>query len=222
MAGTPAALSEPPVVIAGASRRDELIRVATRLFSRRGFHGTSMGAIAEATGIHKASLYHWVESKEELLFLVLRGALDTLIAQSRAIANDSTLDFATRLRRMVVLHANYTVNHRDVMRVFYGEAKWLSGPRGRQIRENRREYYQVYDHLFRTARERGEIDVAEDVIPIYINSLFAMTNELSQWYREEGRYTPTAVGSLMGDLVIGAVLPRDGGLGGGIYDATRE
>ncbi|MGD9932314.1 MAG: TetR/AcrR family transcriptional regulator [Dehalococcoidia bacterium] len=193
---------------APGGRKDELIRVATRLFSRRGFHGTSMGAIAEETGIHKASLYHWIESKEDLLFQVLSGALDTLIAQARAIATDTNLDFTTKLRRMVTLHANYSVSHRDVMQVFYAESKWLTGSRGRQMRADRREYHQIYDELFHNARERGEISVEEDVIPIYINSLFAMANELSQWYRDEGPYSPTDLGALMSDLVLGAVLPE--------------
>lgn len=180
--------------------------MAARLFSRRGFHGTSMGAIAEETGIHKASLYHWIESKEDLLFQVLAGALDTLIAQARAIATDPELDFATKLRRMVALQANYTVSHRDVIQVFLAEAKWLTGSRGRQIRADRREYNKIYDDLFHAARAAGEISVDDEVIPIYINSLFAMANQLGQWYREEGPYSPTVVGNLMSELVLGAVL----------------
>lgn len=190
------------------SRRDDLIRVAARLFSRRGFAGTSMATIAEETGIQKASLYHWFASKEDLLFQVLSGAVDALVVDARAVALNPSLDFATKLRQMVALHANYTVSHRDVMLVFYGEAKWLTGERGRQIRDVRRSYHQIYVDLFREARASGAIVVEEKVVPVYINSLFAMANELSQWYRDEGPFSPTEVGNLMSGLVLGAVLPR--------------
>ncbi len=50
--------AEIPVSAPHASRKDDLLQAATRLFGRRGFHGTSIGEIASATGIHKASVYH--------------------------------------------------------------------------------------------------------------------------------------------------------------------
>ncbi|HEX5584403.1 helix-turn-helix domain-containing protein, partial [Gaiella sp.] len=49
-----------------ASRRDELVAVATRLFAERGYHGTSMADLAEAMGVQKGSLYSLTESKQEL------------------------------------------------------------------------------------------------------------------------------------------------------------
>ena len=50
-----------------ATRRDELTRTAARLFAEHGFHGTSMGDLAEAMGVQKGSLYSLTGSKQELL-----------------------------------------------------------------------------------------------------------------------------------------------------------
>ena len=47
-----------------SSRREELAAVAARLFAERGYHGTSMGDIAEALGVQKGSLYSLVDSKQ--------------------------------------------------------------------------------------------------------------------------------------------------------------
>lgn len=189
-----------------ANRREELLQVATLLFGRRGFHGTSMGDIAAETRLQKASLYHWVESKEDLLYQVLSGVLDSLVAQARAVAADDSLDFATKLRRLVTLHAQYTVSHPDVMQVFLAEAKWLSGARGREVREVRRQYHRLYEDVFFRARERGEISAPAEVIPVYVNLLFSMTNHLPSWFKFEGSYSIAQIADLISELVLGKIL----------------
>ena len=57
-----------------------LLAVAVEVFIERGYDGTSMEDLARATGISKSSIYHHVESKEQLLRLALERALDALFA----------------------------------------------------------------------------------------------------------------------------------------------
>lgn len=190
-----------------ANRREELLQVATLLFGRRGFHGTSMGDIAAETGLQKASLYHWVESKEDLLYQVLNGVLDSLVAQARAVAADDSLDFATKLRRLVTLHAQYTVSHPDVMQVFLAEAKWLAGARGRGVRDVRKQYHRLYEDVVFSARERGEISAPVEVISVYVNLLFSMTNHLPVWFKLEGSYSTAQIADLISELVLGKISP---------------
>src|ERR671922_856618 len=51
-----------------SARRSELTRQAARLFAERGYHGTSIGDLAEAMGVQKASLYAHIRSKQDLLY----------------------------------------------------------------------------------------------------------------------------------------------------------
>ena len=53
------------------ARRDELLRVALRLFAERGFDGTTIADIAMATGTAHGLVYHYYSSKNELLLAVL-------------------------------------------------------------------------------------------------------------------------------------------------------
>ena len=53
------------------ARRDELLRVALRLFAERGFDGTTIGDIARATVTAHGLVYHYYSSKSELLLAVL-------------------------------------------------------------------------------------------------------------------------------------------------------
>src|SRR2546429_7093276 len=55
-----------------SARRSELTRAAARLFAEKGYHGTSIGDLAEAMGVQKGSLYAHIESKADLLWEVAR------------------------------------------------------------------------------------------------------------------------------------------------------
>ena len=66
-----------------ATRYPQILTVAAAMFARRGFHQASTRDIARAVGLSLAGLYHYVGGKDELLFLVLDRALDTLLAEPR-------------------------------------------------------------------------------------------------------------------------------------------
>src|SRR5205085_9493028 len=75
-----------------STRRNELTRQAARLFAEKGYHGTSIGDLAAAMGVQKGSLYAHIESKQDLLYELLRGgaeafhgALDAIPEQLTAI-----------------------------------------------------------------------------------------------------------------------------------------
>jgi TetR/AcrR family transcriptional regulator len=53
------------------TKRNEIVAVATQLFAERGFDALSMGDLAEAVGLRKASLFHYFASKDQLYARVL-------------------------------------------------------------------------------------------------------------------------------------------------------
>ena len=53
-----------------SARREELTRIAARLFAEQGYQGTSLADLAEELGVQKPSLYHHIDSKEDLLWEV--------------------------------------------------------------------------------------------------------------------------------------------------------
>jgi Transcriptional regulator len=56
-------------------RQLEILDTAAAMFAERGFDGTPMSAIATGCGVSKALLYHYFESKEELLYQMLKKSL---------------------------------------------------------------------------------------------------------------------------------------------------
>ena len=65
--------------------RDEILEAAAQIFREKGFHAASMQDIAEAVNLQKASLYHHVASKQEILLALLDRALDLLIERMQQV-----------------------------------------------------------------------------------------------------------------------------------------
>lgn len=84
-----------------AQRRGQIIDVATRLFLDRGFHKTSIRDIARACPFNLASLYMYVSSKEDILFLVAQQLIEEkarAMAEVEVLEGDPTESFRTALR----------------------------------------------------------------------------------------------------------------------------
>jgi TetR/AcrR family transcriptional regulator, cholesterol catabolism regulator len=138
-----------------SARRSELTREAARLFAERGYHGTSIGDLAEAMGVQKASLYAHIRSKQELLHVTMHdgaaafhGALDEI---------DPRLPATERIRLALRAHLRVVAEQLDVATVFVREWRYLEGEARDEILDERRRYEERWRALFREGRELGEL-----------------------------------------------------------------
>jgi AcrR family transcriptional regulator len=137
------------------TRRHELTRQAARLFAERGFHGTSMGDIAEALGVQKGSLYSLTGSKQQLLFQTMRAGAEAFHAALDAIPDD--LPAVERVRLALRGHLRVVAEQIDVATVFTREWRYLEGPEREGILAERRRYEERFRALFREGVEAGEL-----------------------------------------------------------------
>src|SRR5438046_230127 len=78
--GRPVLPCPPPMEHEKARRRRiEILKSAAAAFRRRGYHGASMGEIAQALHMTKGSLYYYFRNKEEILFFCHDYSLDVLL-----------------------------------------------------------------------------------------------------------------------------------------------
>ena len=116
-----------------AQRRAELIDVATKMFLERGFHNTSIRDIVRACTFNVASLYMYVSSKEDILFLVAQDLMNN-IAEKLA---ETKLDPTSHERSLEIGFASYcqiVYKYRRPIRLLYREVGFLpSEPRANVI-----------------------------------------------------------------------------------------
>ena len=136
-----------------ATRRDDLAREAARLFAERGFHGTSMDALAQALGVQKGSLYSLTGSKQELLFATMREGARAFHAALDAVPDDAPA--VERIRLALRGHLRVVAEQIDVATVFTREWRYLEGDYRDEILDERRRYEERWRSLFREGVEGG-------------------------------------------------------------------
>src|SRR5215469_9590502 len=108
-----------------SARRTELTRAAARLFAEKGYHGTSVGDLAEALGVQKGSLYAHIESKADLLWEVARDGAAAFHAGLDSVAEEGPV--LERIRDALRAHLQVVGEQLDVATVFIREWRYLEG-----------------------------------------------------------------------------------------------
>ena len=144
-----------------SARRDELTRQAARLFAERGFHGTSMGDLADALGVQKGSLYSLTGSKQELLFQTMREGALAFHAALDAIPEEAPA--VERIRHALRGHLRVVAEQLDVATVFTREWRYLEDAYREEILAERRRYEERWRALFQEGVESGDLRTDVDV-----------------------------------------------------------
>jgi len=144
-----------------ATRRDDLTREAARLFAERGFHGTSMDALAQALGVQKGSLYSLTGSKQQLLYETMRSGAAAFHAALDDVPEDAPA--VERVRDALRGHLRVVAEQLDVATVFTREWRYLEGEYLDEITAERRRYEERWRTLLREGVETGDLRVDLDV-----------------------------------------------------------
>jgi AcrR family transcriptional regulator len=177
-----------------STRRTELTRTAARLFAEKGYHGTSIGDLAEAMGVQKGSLYAHIESKADLLWEVAREGSAAFHTALDAVPEDGPV--VERIRAALRAHLCVVAEQLDVATVFVREWRYLEGERREEFVAERRRYEERFRALFREGRELGELRTDLDDATAALLALSA-ANWAYTWLRPGGRPS-TAVTSRPG------------------------
>jgi TetR/AcrR family transcriptional regulator, cholesterol catabolism regulator len=137
------------------TRRNELTRQAARLFAQKGYHGTSIGDLAEAMGVQKGSLYAHIASKQDLLYETMLEGAGAFHAGLDAI--DERLPAVEKIRLALRSHLRVVGEQLDVATVFVQEWRYLEGARRDEIVGERHRYEDRIRGYFREGRELGEL-----------------------------------------------------------------
>ncbi len=191
--------------------REELMRVAARLFQHKGFRGTSMQDISTVLGIQKSSIYHYITGKEDLLREITRTTMNLLIRAGEEAAL-SALEPEEKLRRLIRAHVRLTCEHLDLFTVTLRE---LTPSNAASFWEEAVEARDRYESLLRGILEAG---VAGGIfrnapIPLAGFALLGMVNWLIRWYKPEGSRNPGEIADILLDIFLNGLQIRNHAFG---------
>jgi len=185
-----------------STREGEILTAAARIFREKGYHGTSVQDIAEAVGLLKGSLYHYIRSKEELLARLFEGSLGDTIVELEAIAtrNATTTE---RLRDMVRVYVMSVTANLDAVGIYLREWRSLPAPELARVRARRRAMRRLFEDVITEGVKRRELSASDAKIAAL--AIIGMCNWTYEWYRPRGRLTPAALAEELADRAVASV-----------------
>src|SRR6266699_2704343 len=137
-------------------RAAEVYRTAAEIILQKGYDATSVSDIAQALGITKAGLYHYIHGKTQLLFDIMQYGLNELdreVAQpARKIA-----DAETRLRFMISMHARIVTRGHGAVTILVDEARALTPAQNRHIARRKRAYLDFLRATLEELKKQGKL-----------------------------------------------------------------
>jgi AcrR family transcriptional regulator len=184
----------------GKRRAQEIFEAATDIFHRRGYADTSVEDIADAVGILKGSLYHYIDTKEDLLFTILHGVHEDVDKMLKAAIERE--DLAPLERLLAYVREQVAYNARNVKRiaVYYHDQNQLGPERLQHIKGRRRAHERYVLGLIKEAQESG--DIAKDLDPALLAAqVFGSVVWLYTWYRPGGSVSADTIADFTTDFL---------------------
>ncbi|GBD09532.1 HTH-type transcriptional repressor KstR2 [Candidatus Thermoflexus japonica] len=181
-------------------RRKTILRAAGRLFSQRGYYGTSIRDIAAAIRLQGGSLYAHITSKEELLWEIVDEAAQAFLSSLEPIVRSGRPP-AEKLRLAVAAHLRVVTERQDEAVVFNHEWKALSPRRRADILARRDAYEALFREILQEGIEAG-VFRADLNVPLITRFILTALNGVAVWYRPKGPLSPEQIAEAFADWVL--------------------
>jgi len=185
------------------SRREQIHEVASRLFSERGYHATSMRDLAGELGMQGGSLYAHISGKEDLLMEIVDRAARQFDAALLTLQGDPRPADA-KLRDAMERHIRVVADNMDSATVFFHEWKHLSPGAYARVTGWRDTIDGFYRDLIRQGIAEGHFRPDLDV-KMTANLILSAVNWAYTWYHPGGNLTPRDVADGYAEMLLGGL-----------------
>ena len=194
-------------------RLGEILAYATDVFYEKGYEGASMRDLSRASGMSLAGLYYYFESKEKLLYLIQKHTFATITQMLREKL-EAVSDTEMRVRIFIQNHLGYFLANLKAMKVLSHADEALTGAMGSEIRDMKREYYQLCRGIVdEFMRERG-LPAQRVPARTAVLSLFGMMNWIYTWHDPRRDTSAAGIAEQMSEIFLRGLLGTAGARAG--------
>jgi TetR/AcrR family transcriptional regulator, cholesterol catabolism regulator len=183
--------------------RDDILDAAAQVFRQKGFHGASMSAIAEAVNLQKASLYHHVSSKQEILLALLDRALGMLTDHISSITSQP-IPADQKLRQMIRAYLSGLADNADLTTVLLFEHRSLDKKSHLRHVPQRDKFEKLWRDVVDDGVHSGIFACSDSGVAV--RALMGVMNWTLTWYRPEGGKSIEKIADEYADLLFHGLL----------------
>ena len=178
------------------SQKRQIVRKAGSLFWKKGYESTSMRDIAMACGFKAPNLYNYFNTKEDILFEVLRDEAAGILSKIKQIDKDSSASPVERLRLLIKTHFKYAVGpRRSYYLLFDTELKSLSTQYQNEVIGLRDEYEKILRGIIRAGIESKDFAPTDEKLVSYAIASMIVRSRL--WFSPRGRFSVDEIADFM-------------------------
>ena len=173
------------------------------MFWRHGYSGASIQEIADAVGVLKGSLYHYIGSKEELLARIFQEAYEEslgVMSEISAMNAPPLVRLQEYLRRYIVHFLAYP----ERTQLYFRDWRYLTGTYLDRVKEQRHTYAYFVRALIAEARETGAIN--SDIDPQAATAfILGAVHNIAEWYHRDGKESAETIAEVHSAFAIAAL-----------------
>jgi AcrR family transcriptional regulator len=200
---------ETPACADVDSTEQQIVRAAVRLFAERGFHATGIRQLAETVGVKSSTLYHYMGTKEDLLFKIVQDSSRRLIDAAQRVSARG-LAPEPMLCALVQIHVSSHATHRAETAVVDNELRALDVSRRAEAIRLRDTYEEFWKRTIADGCTSGVFSVHDQRLTRL--GIIQMCSGVAGWYSESGGLTLrelAATHAHMALRLLGCLLPFD-------------
>lgn len=183
MPRTRVAKKNPEPVQDELTRKEELLRTAVQLFSEHGFKGTSIRDIARSLGISVSNMYHYFETKEDLLLASQEYLVRWLPDHLEAVWQESAEPFE-RFKLLLKAHLEASGFHQKEAKIFMMDQSQVTKKVNVKNRQIQKKLLDIYVKHIESLQQAGYVKTRQTKILAF--NILGVINWYLRWYKADG------------------------------------
>ncbi|MFN4032483.1 MAG: TetR/AcrR family transcriptional regulator [Fimbriimonadales bacterium] len=182
------------------ARREQILNGAARVFSRKGYHASTVDEIAKELGLTKASIYYYVSDKSDLLYQLYKRAMTALLeSQTEIMARPDPPD--AKLQAMIEEYVRIVASATAVYSVVVlREHHALPARKRKEIIAMRDRYEANYQRCIQEGIEQGIFEAQDVKMASYV--VLGALNWIPNWYNPRGSLSKEQIGRMFAEQLV--------------------
>lgn len=193
-------------------RRQQILDAAVHLFYEAGFEAASLRDLAARVGINKATIYHYFESKEEILAHIVSEVGQELLRGVRRGSEEKGSPLQA-LEAMIRFQIGYLETHVEEIKVLVEEKKSLQAKLRDDVHAVETEIFRRYRDVLVRCQKNGDVRGVHLATAAF--AILGQINWLYHWYKPAGNLSTGQLAEEVLTLLFhGLLAPAGGGEAG--------
>lgn len=186
----------------------QILDQATRLFAEKGFASTTLQDIADATGLTRPALYHYVANKDELLSRLISESAETPAAVLHDINARADLGPTEKLRKMATAIALNQAQNADRFKLVIRSEADLPEEISRTFQQSRRHVLKEFVVVIESGIKAGELRPVDARTAAL--GIIGMLNWVAWWHQPGDPDADRSTATQLADMALRTVVQDDG------------